>query len=445
MYAGRPDNATTHSQIYKGRVRIGKVVDEIPVERANKTKRQSIPKETVKSRLDDCYLEVAKPFSEEIAKKEASRCLHCANCGVCKECVRACEAGAINHNQIPTMIHEKVGAIIVATGYNAFDPSVIPQYHYKDPEYPDIITGLEFERYTNSAGPTEGVLHVPSTGKKPESIAFINCVGSRDKNYHEYCSRYCCTASIKHAFLMKNKYGDDIDIQLFYKDIRTFGKGYEELYNNSRSMGVDYVKGVPSEIRKDLEDKMYFDIFNPDLGKTIRYYPDLIVLQTAIEPQKDAKKIGELLSCSMDKDGFFIEKHMKVGPVETASAGKFIAGTCRGPLDITDSVTQGVAAASLAAKLIMSKSIEKESIIAEIDQNICSGCGSCVSICVFNALSLEEDEKGHLKSNVNKILCEGCGACVATCPSRAIRMNHYTDEQIEAMIQTAFRELTPAP
>ena len=446
MYAGRPDVATTHSQIYKGRVRIGEVTNNIPIERANKTKRIPLEREPVQKRLDSCYLEVVKPYTEEEAQKEASRCLHCANCGVCKECVRNCEAQAINHDQLPEIIKEKVGAIVVATGYKSFDPSAIKNFHYKEQGYQDIITGLEFERLTNAAGPTEGKLTVPSTGKTPQSIAFINCVGSRDKNYHEYCSRYCCTASIKHAYLMKNKYGNEIDTLLFYKDIRTFGKGYEELYNKSRTMGVEYIKGIPSDIRKDVNDSLYFDVFNTDLGKNIRYRPDLIVLQTAMEPQDDAKKLGELLGCSMDSNGFFIEKHIKLGPVETSSTGKFIVGACRGPIDITDSVSQGLAASSLAAKLIKSKSIEKESIIAEINDEICAGCGTCVSICAFNALSLISNENGQIKSHINKILCEGCGACAATCPSNAIRMNHYTNDQIEAMIQTAFKDtITPAP
>ncbi|NHJ06166.1 MAG: FAD-dependent oxidoreductase [Candidatus Heimdallarchaeota archaeon] len=446
MYAGRPDEATTHSQIYKGRVRIGEVIEKIPVERANKVKRIPQERELVEKRLNSCYLEVVKSYSEEDAQKEASRCLHCANCGVCKECVRSCEAEAINHDQLPELIKEKVGAIIIATGFKSFDPSAIKNFHYKEPGYQDIITGLEFERYTNSAGPTEGKIIVPSTGHKPKSIAFINCVGSRDKNYHEYCSRYCCTASIKHAFLMKNKYGNDIETLLFYKDIRTFGKGYEELYNKSRSMGVEYIKGIPSDIRIDINGDLYFDIYNPDLDKNIRYRPDLIVLQTAMEPQADAKKIGELLSCSMDSNGFFIEKHIKLGPVETSSNGKFIVGACRGPIDITDTVSQGLAAASLAAKLVKSKFIEKESIVASVNEDICAGCGTCVSICVYHALSLKDIGKGHIRSKINKILCEGCGACAAACPSNAITMNHFTNDQIEAMIQSAFKETeTPAP
>ncbi|MFW9923323.1 MAG: FAD-dependent oxidoreductase [Candidatus Thorarchaeota archaeon] len=446
LYAGRPSSATTHSEIYKGRVRIGKVIEEIPIERANSTKRVPLNKEPVQNRLDSCYLEVVKPYTEEEAKLEANRCLHCANCGVCKECVRACEAQAINHDQIPEIISEKVGAIILATGYNLFDPSKIKNFHYGDPQYPDIITGMQYERLTNSAGPTQGVLKIPSTGQKPKSIAIINCVGSRDKNYHEYCSRYCCTASIKHAYLMKNKYGSNVETLLFYKDIRTFGKGYEELYNRSRTMGVEYIKGIPSDIRKDIQGKMYFDVFNQDLGKNIRYQPDLIVLQTAMEPQEDAKKIGELLSCSMDSSGFFIEKHIKLGPVETSSAGKFIVGTCRGPLDITDTVSQGLGAAVLAAKLINSKTIEKESIIANVDSDVCAGCGTCISVCAFQALSLTENQNGHIRSSINKILCEGCGACAAACPSNAITMHHYTNDQIEAMIQTAFKQSgAPAP
>ncbi|MBD3192396.1 MAG: NAD(P)-binding protein [Candidatus Heimdallarchaeota archaeon] len=445
LYAGRPEKATTHSQIYKGRVRSGEVIQDIPVERANDLKRVPPPKAPVTKRVNTPNVEVTKPFTEEQAQSEAGRCLSCANCGVCKECVRHCEAQAINHDALPIIHQEKVGGIILATGFHTFDPRVIPNYHYKDPGYPDIITGLEFERLTNSAGPTEGKLLVPSTGKKPQMIAFINCVGSRDKEFHEYCSRYCCTASVKHSFLMKNKYGDEIDTVVFYKDIRTFGKGYEELYNKSRTMGVQFIKGIPSEIRKDTNNRLYFDVYNDELDKIIRYRPDLIVLQTAMEPQPDAKQLSEMMGLSTDKDGFFLEKHIKLGPVETASSGKFIAGACRGPLDITDAVSQGTAAAMLAAKLIKNKSIEKEAITAIINKDLCSGCGTCVSTCTFNALSLEMDADGKMKSQLNNILCEGCGACAVACPSKAIDMKHYSDQQIEVMIESAFEDLSSTP
>jgi heterodisulfide reductase subunit A len=427
------------SEIYKTRIREGDRIEDAPVERANDVKRIKPTEESVKARLANPQLEVEKTLTEEEAKLEASRCLYCANCGVCKECITTCEADAILHDEETTIINEEVGAIVLATGFKAFDPSVIPQYHYKDPEYPDIITGMEFERYTNAAGPTEGKLIVPSTGKKPKTIAFINCVGSRDLNYNEYCSRYCCTASIKHSFLMKNKYSSDIDVLLFYKDIRTFGKGYEELYNITRGMGVEYVKGVPSDIRMDVDSKMYFDIFNTDLNKNIRYRPDIIVLQTAMEPQEDAKKTAEVFGLSCSGEGFFIEKHIKLGPVETASAGKFIAGACRGPIDITDSVAQGAAAALYAAELLSSDVIEKESITAKHDEEICIGCGTCVSICPYSAYTLIEKEDGTTKASLNEILCEGCGACAVACPAGAISIKHYTDDQIRAMIETAFK------
>jgi heterodisulfide reductase subunit A len=428
------------SEIYKTRIREGDRIEDAPIERANDVKRFKPVEEPVKTRLANPQLEVEKTLTEDGAKKEASRCLYCANCGVCKECVRTCEADAIWHDEETTIIKEEVGAIILATGFKTFDPSVIPQYHYKDPEYPDIMTGMEFERYTNAAGPTQGKLIVPSTGKKPKTIAFINCVGSRDLNYNEYCSRYCCTASIKHSFMMKNKYGSNVDVLLFYKDIRTYGKGYEELYNTTRTMGVEYVKGVPSDIRKDVDGKMYFDIFNTDLNKNIRYRPDLIVLQTAMEPQEDAKKTAETFGLSCSAEGFFIEKHIKLGPVETASAGKFIAGACRGPIDITDSVSQGAAAALYAAEILRSDIIERESITAKLDDEVCIGCGTCVSVCPFGAFTLVEVEEGKMKSSLNEILCEGCGVCAVACPSGALSIRHYTDDQIKAMIRTAFDE-----
>jgi heterodisulfide reductase subunit A len=391
-------------------------------------------------RLKNPKLEVIKTYTEENAKKEASRCLYCANCGLCGECVKICDTDAIDLSQKITSQTENVGVMIFATGFRPFDPSVIKSYHYRDPEYPDIITGMDLARMTNFAGPTKGKLEVPSTGEKPKTIAFINCVGSRDKNYYEYCSQYCCIASIKHAYLMKNKYGSDIEVILFYKDIRTFGKGYEELYNKTRSLGVQTVKGHPSEILKDINDQMYFDVYNSELEKTIRYRPDIVVLQTAMEPQEDAREQAEIFDMDVDSDGFFIEKHIKYGPIETSSTGKYIAGACRGPINISDAIAQGLASALFATKLIKDKKIERDSIIANHNPDLCIGCGVCVATCVFGAYSLKEDEEGNLKSSLNEILCEGCGACSVACPSKAITTRHYTDEQIMTMIDSAFED-----
>lgn len=426
------------SEIYKTRIREGKRITDLPIERANDVKRIKQKYEPLKNRLDDLKLEAVKTFTKTEAMKEASRCLYCANCGVCKECVRTCEALAINHDEKPQLIEEKVGAIILATGYKVFNPEVITEYHYKDPNYPDVITGIEFERLTNSAGPTGGELTVPSTGKKPKKIAILNCIGSRDKNYNEYCSRYCCTASSKHAFLMKNKYGSEVEVLVFYKDIRAFGKGYEELYNKTRNMGIHYIRGVPSDIRKTIDGKMYFEAYNDELNKNIRYHPDLVILQTAMIPQEDAKNVANIFGLSCGADGFFIEKHIKLGPVETASSGKFIAGACRGPIDITDSVSQGAAAALYAAQLLRSELIEKESATATINETTCVGCGMCVTTCPFGAYTLIEKADGTKKSSINEILCEGCGACAVTCPTGSINVKHYTDNQLKAMIETAF-------
>ena len=205
-------------------------------------------------------------------------------------------------------------------------------------------------------------------------------------------------------------------------------------------MDVQYIKGIPSEIRKDVDGKLYFDSYNTEIDKNIRYYPDLIVLQTAMEPQTDAKKVAETFGLSCSANGFFIEKHIKLAPVETTSAGKFIAGACRGPIDITDSVAQGAAAALYAAELISSDIIEKESITAQHDEDICVGCGTCIATCPYGAYTMITKEDGTVKSSLNEILCEGCGACAVACPAGAISMRHYTNEQIEAMIETAFAE-----
>ena len=442
MWAGRQkvEAIRKKSRLHKPWTRYENVVEEIPIERANNVNRIPLTLEPKDKRLKNPKIEVIKTYTKENAKKEASRCLYCANCGMCGECVKVCDPNAIDLSQKITSQTEKVGAMIFATGFRPFDPSIIASYHYKDPEYPDIITGMDLARMTNFAGPTKGKLEVPSTREKPKTIAFILCVGSRDKNYYEYCSQYCCIASIKHAYLMKNKYGKDIEVILFYKDIRTFGKGYEELYNKTRSMGVQTVKGHPSEITKDVNDQMYFDVYNSDLEKTIRYRPDIVVLQTAMEPQEDAREQAEIFGMDVDSDGFFIEKHIKYGPIETSSTGKYIAGACRGPINISDAIAQGLASALFASKLIHDKRIVGDSIIANHNSDLCVGCGVCVSTCVFGSYSLKENEDGILKSSLNEILCEGCGACAVACPSKAITTKHYTDEQIMTMIDSAFED-----
>ncbi len=351
--------------------------------------------------------------------------------GTCRACEKVCEIGAIDFEQEDETVELEVGAIILATGFNVFDPTPIYQYGYK--RLDNVITSLEFERLVSSTGPTGGNIMLKD-GSTPRSIAIIHCVGSRDKNYHEYCSNVCCMYSLKYSHLIKEKI--DAKVYQLYIDMRCFGKGYEEFYNRLSEEGVFFIRGKASEITDQAtnEEEGKLTVLAEDtlLGSMIKVPADMVILSCALEPQPDAGDVARLFSTSRSADGFFMEKHPKLDPVATMNDGIFVTGCCQGPKDIPHTVVQASAAAAEALAMISRGTVEIEASTAIVDERLCTGCQICKLVCPYNAVSCD-DEKGVCK--VNEALCKGCGACVGGCPSDAINLKHYTNEQIVAQME----------
>jgi heterodisulfide reductase subunit A len=322
----------------------------------------------------------------------------------------------------------EVGVIVVATGYEPFDPKLKPEFAYEI--YDNVITGLEFEGLSSPSSPTGGKIEV--NGQQPKDVVFIKCVGSRDKNLgNEYCSRVCCMYTAKQAYLVKEQI-PDANVTVFYMDVRAFGKGSEEFYDRVRMEGIRYRRGNASEIYRK-GDKLVVRAEDTLLSETLEVEADLVVLAVGMVPRHDVKDVASLLKLSRSPDGFFLEAHPKLRPIDTTTDGVFLAGTCQGPKDITDTVAQAKAAASSALIPLSRGRVKVESIISVVNQEICSGCGICEGLCTYGALSLHP-WKGIM--TVNEVLCKGCGACAAACPSGAITLSHFTHDQILAQLET---------
>jgi len=375
------------------------------------------------------FNEVEIGYTEEEAIEEARRCLDCGGCSECYECVRTCEADAINHDAKEEFVDLDIGAIVVATGFDLFDAAKKPEYGYG--KYKNVITGLEFERLVSASGPTEG--HIEINGKEPKNVVFIQCVGSRDKETNEYCSRVCCMYTAKQAHLVREKIPDS-KLTVYYTDVRAFGKGFEEFYNRVQREGVTYR-------RRELDDPIEATTKE---GKTIvkaKGHPDieadLVVLATGIVPREDAKDLARILNINQSADGFLLEAHPKLRPLDTFTDGIFLAGCCQSPKDVPDTVAQASGAASRACNILSKKQLEIEATVAHVDENLCRGCGFCVDACPYNAIELKEIEQfGHKieVANVNEALCKGCGSCSAACLNGAISHLGFTDGQILSMI-----------
>jgi len=376
------------------------------------------------------------PFPQAVPNIPVIDKEHCAYflSGKCRACEKFCEAGAIDFEQEDKIIEVEVGAIILSTGFELFDPTPIYAYGYK--RLDNVITSLEFERLVNSAGPTEGNI-VLKNGKEPESIAIIHCVGSRDEKYHEYCSRVCCMHSMKFAHLIKEH--TSAEVYEFYIDIRSFGKGYEEFYNRILNEGTVFIRGRPAEITDvaetpEEEGRLIVQFEDTLVGRQRRLPVDMVILSCALEPQPDVEAVARLFNISRSADGFFLEKHPKLEPVSTMTDGIFLAGCCQGPKDIPDTVAQASAAAAEALAMISRGRVEIEAATAVIDERICSGCQACLEVCPYSAISFDEEKK---VCRVNQALCKACGACTAACFSDAISLQHFTNEQIVAEMEGA--------
>lgn len=357
---------------------------------------------------------------------------NCVGCGMCDT---ACGPDAIEFDQETKTVTLDVGTIILASGFKIFDARRKEEYGYG--LHDNVINGLEFERLINASGPTGGKLLRPSDGKEPKSIGFVQCVGSRDKTVgNPYCSRVCCMYAIKNARLYKEKHPES-DIYIFYMDIRAFGKGYEEFYQSAQEdYGVKFIRGRPGKIEGNLEtDELVVKVEDTLLGKNLEIELDLVVLSVGMEPSEDADKLQKLLRISRGADGFFMEAHPKLRPVDTLTGGVFLAGTVQGPKDIPDTVVQGSAAASRAAIPMAAGEVEVEPIVASVDIDACIGCRICERACDFGAIEIIDR-----KAKVNEVLCKGCGACAGACPMGAMQIKHFKNDQIMAMICAAFEK-----
>ncbi|PIU67751.1 MAG: disulfide reductase, partial [Armatimonadetes bacterium CG07_land_8_20_14_0_80_40_9] len=351
--------------------------------------------------------------------------------GKCKVCEKFCPANAIDFEQEDVLIEEKVGAIIVATGFDTFDPTVFQEYGYG--RYKDVITSLQFERLINASGPTGGEVKRPSDGKHPKRVAFIQCVGSRDDTVgRPYCSKVCCMYTAKHTILLK-EHEPDSKSYVFYIDIRAPGKGYEEFVRRAQEeYGATYIRGKVAKIY-ERGGKLVLKAEDTLIGKQVEIEVDLVVLAVGIEPKKDAKDLARKLNISYDTYGFYNEAHPKLRPVETLTDGIYLAGVCQGVKDIPDAVAQGSAAAAKVCGLFSSDELITDPLTSVVDKDLCVGCCACISACPFNAIEeevLEERTGERIVAKVNETLCKGCGVCVATCPSKAVSLKGWTDEQV---------------
>ncbi|MCU0799590.1 MAG: CoB--CoM heterodisulfide reductase iron-sulfur subunit A family protein [Candidatus Thermoplasmatota archaeon] len=373
------------------------------------------------------------PFPQAVPLKatiDPKNCLmlRFGKCGDGPLCVKACEACAIDFGQKEEVIELKVGAIVTATGYDIMDPSGLYEYGYSLSK--DVITTMELERLISSSGPTAGKVVRPSDGKTPASVTFILCVGSRDETSHPWCCRIGCMSALKHLHLLKEKLGHEVELNLCYMDIRSFGKGYEEFYGRIRGEGVNLFRGRPSEVRIG-KDGIKFDIYDTTLNKLFEIRTDLLVLAPALIPREGAEELSRVLHLSRGADGFLLEAHPKLRPNDTFVGGIYLAGTCQAPRDIADAVSHASGAASRALGTISKETLENDPLIAWVDPELCAGCGVCMEVCAYSARTLNEVTG---IAEVNETLCTGCGACIAACPSNASVHKNFTKQQLIRMI-----------
>ena len=352
----------------------------------------------------------------------------------CGKCADVCEKKCINYDDQDELVNIEVGVVIVATGMDVYDPTEYDEYGYT--RYENVITSMEFERLICAGGPTDGHFIRPTDRKIPQSIGFIQCVGSRsrDGRGNPYCSNICCMNTIKDTLLLSDHY-PGIESRVFYMDIRSFGKGFEDLYMRSKEEGVKYIRGIPGEVVEDPEtNNIVLTVENTTTGKLEKHELEMLVLAQGVIPRQDGDQIRKLLTLSTTSDGFIMESHPKLKPVDAPTRGVYIAGCVESPKDVKDSVTQAGAAAARASILLNAGKTSVEAITSQIDGEKCNYCALCSKVCPYNAI-LSSDKKTKKLPVVIQAACAGCGACAAECPQDAITMRHFTDEQIMAQVE----------
>ena len=383
------------------------------------------------------------PFAQAIpnvAVIDPEQCtkLKTGKCGICQ---KFCGVGAIDYEQKDTFVDREYGAIVVATGFKPINLDAFNEYGYNDNK--DVITSLELERLMNAAGPTNGVLLRPSDGSHPKVVTFIQCVGSRDTSGcgKPYCSKICCMYTAKHAMMIREKY-PDTEVHVFYIDVRTPGKNYDEFYRRAvEQYGVDYIKGMVGKVYNE-NGKLMVQGSNLIDNEQITIESDLVVLAAAIEPEPSVRKVATLLTASIDTNNFLTEGHAKLRPVESPTAGVYLAGVCQGPKDIPETVSQASACAAKVIGLLVKDKLKTNPCVATPDEMMCNGCSQCANVCAYGAITYVDKEfrlgggrtEVRRVASVNPAVCQGCGACTVTCPSGAMDLKGFANKQIMAEV-----------
>jgi len=356
---------------------------------------------------------------------------------VCGKCIEACKKKCIDFNMSDQEMTFKVGTIVVATGIESYDPTEMDEYGYTRHE--NVLTSPEFERLINAGGPTQGHVIRLTDRKPPKSVAFIQCVGSRSQRRGEpYCSNICCMNTVKSALMLK-EHDPDLDVKVFYVDMRAFGKGFEDLFRRSKGAGVRYIRGLPGSVQEDRKSKdLVLTVENTATNQLEEHRVEMVVLAVGVKPPEDMKVIQEMMALQKNSDGFYLEAHPKLQPVDSATRGVFFAGCAEGPKDIKDSVTQASAAAGRAIRLMNPKQLRVEAITAEVIPDECTSCGICAKVCPYGAITV--DTRAKTGASITVAACAGCGTCAAECPQNAILQHHFTDGQIEAQVDAILDE-----
>ncbi len=383
------------------------------------------------------------PFAQAVPKVATIDANYCTKLktGKCGVCAKVCTANAIDYDQKDEIIEEKYGAIVAATGFNPIEVNAYDEFAYS--KSPDVVTSLEYERLMNAAGPTAGTLLRPSDKTHPHTIVFVQCVGSRsdDGCGKPYCSKVCCMYTAKHAMLTREKY-PDTDVYVFYIDVRTPGKNFDEFYRRAvEQYGVHYIKGMVGKVAPH-DGKLEVQASDLISNEQLHIDADMVVLAAAIEPDKSARGLATKLTASMDTNDFFTEAHPKLRPVESPTAGVFLSGMCQGPKDIPETVAQASAAASKVIGLLVKDQLLCNPCVAHSNEMLCNGCSTCANVCPYGAITYMDKEfplpgrkiEVRRVASVNPAVCQGCGACTVACPSGAMDLNGFSNRQIMAEV-----------
>ena len=384
------------------------------------------------------------PFAQAVPKVATIDPNYCTmlKTGKCGVCSKVCTAKAIDYTQKDEFVEAQYGAIVVATGFNPISLEKYDEFAYS--QSPDVVTSLEYERLMNAAGPTSGTLLRPSDLTHPKTIVFVQCVGSRcdgDDKGKPYCSKVCCMYTAKHAMLTREKY-PDTDVYVFYIDVRTPGKNFDEFYRRAvEDYGVHYIKGMVGKVVPQ-DGKLKVQASDLLSNEQLHIDADMVVLAAAIEPDKTARPLATMLTASMDTNDFFTEAHPKLRPVESPTAGVFLSGMCQGPKDIPETVSQASAAAAKVIGLLAKDKLTCNPCVAHSDEQLCNGCSSCEKVCPYGAITYQDKEfrmpnrtvAVRRVASVNPAVCQGCGACTVACPSGAMDLNGFSNRQIMAEV-----------